>query len=128
MIAPEVKTRPLNRHDRRGEVRVRLGHLREDCKVPRGGHPVLNLLQRIVGVQRHDGRAQHQPGEQINQTNALEALAKAREDTPSGDRATGGSRLRWGRVLRGYFRLFRCHERPSLGRAPIRYRVLPPGP
>ena len=62
VVTPEVKVGPLNRHDRHGEVRVRLRHLGKNGKVPRGGHPVLHLLQRVVGVQRHDGGGKQQTG------------------------------------------------------------------
>ena len=45
---------------------------------------MLNLLQRVVGVQRHNGHAQHQSGEQVKQTDALEALAEAPGDARPG--------------------------------------------
>ena len=55
VVTPEVKVGSLDGHDGHGEVRVRLRHLGENRKIPGGGHPVLHLLKRIVGVQRHDG-------------------------------------------------------------------------
>ena len=62
VVTPEVKVGPLNGHDGHGEVRVRLSHLGENRQVPGGGNPVLHLLQRVVGVQRHDGGGKQQAG------------------------------------------------------------------
>ena len=62
VVTPEVKVGPLNGHDGHGEVRVRLRHLGENRKVPGGRNPVLHLLQRVVGVQRHDGGGKQQAG------------------------------------------------------------------
>ena len=62
VVTPEVKVGPLNRHNGHGEVRVRLRHLSKNRQVPGGGHPVLHLLKRVVGVQRHDGGGKQQTG------------------------------------------------------------------
>ena len=62
VITPEVKVGPLNGHNGHGEVRVRLRHLGKNRQVPGGRNPVLHLLQRVVGVQRHDGGGKQQTG------------------------------------------------------------------